>query len=136
VDRSDVDHWLQSYVQAWKSYNPDEIEALFAPGVQYRYHPYDVPVEGRDAVVASWLGEGDPGASTRDEPGTFDANYHVIAVDGDLAIAVGNTAYRVAPGGPVGKVFDNCFVMRFDSDGRCTEFTEWFMQRPPARTTY
>ena len=28
------------------------------------------------------------------------------------------------------KVYDNCFVMRFDGDGRCREFTEWFMKRP------
>ena len=36
------------------------------------------------------------------------------------------------PGGPIGEVYDNCFVMRFDRDGRCREFTEWFMKRPGA----
>lgn len=28
---------------------------------------------------------------------------------------------------------DNCFVIRFDPDGRCIEFTEWFMERPRVR---
>ena len=28
------------------------------------------------------------------------------------------------------KVYDNCFVMRFDADGRCREFTEWYVKRP------
>jgi hypothetical protein len=28
------------------------------------------------------------------------------------------------------RAYDNCFVMRFDSDGRCREFTEWYMKRP------
>jgi hypothetical protein len=28
------------------------------------------------------------------------------------------------------RVFDNCFVLRFDADGRCSEFTEWFIERP------
>jgi hypothetical protein len=32
--------------------------------------------------------------------------------------------------GPVNEAYDNCFVMRFDSDGLCREFTEWFMKRP------
>jgi hypothetical protein len=27
-------------------------------------------------------------------------------------------------------VFDNCFIIRFGVDGRCREFTEWYMQRP------
>jgi hypothetical protein len=27
-------------------------------------------------------------------------------------------------------VYDNCFVMRFDFDGLCSEFTEWFIERP------
>src|SRR6266699_3535581 len=34
------------------------------------------------------------------------------------------------PGGPVDEVYDNCFVMRFDSAGRCCEFTEWYVRRP------
>ena len=99
--------------------------------MRYRYHPYDDPIEGREAVVASWLEEGDDaGASTRDEPGTYDATYRAVAVDGDVAVATGSSSYRAKPGGPVEKIFDNCFVIRFGLDGRCTEFTEWFMERP------
>lgn len=133
MDRTAVDRWLQAYVEAWKSYDREQIGALFAAGVKYRYHPYDDPVEGRGAVVASWLGEGDSeGASTRDEPGTYDASYRAVAVDDDVAVATGSSSYRAKPSGPVEKVFDNCFVMRFDRDGRCSEFTEWYMERPTA----
>jgi hypothetical protein len=131
VDKAVVDRWLESYVSAWKSYDPGEIEALFAADVTYRYHPYDDPVEGREAVVASWLGaDGSPEAPTRDQPGTFDANYHAVAVDGPTAVATGSTRYRDEPGGPVTRTFDNCFVIRFDHDGRCAEFVEWFIERP------
>jgi ketosteroid isomerase-like protein len=131
VEKADVDRWLQAYVSAWKSYDRDEIRELFAEDVEYRYHPYDDPVEGREAVVGSWLGEvGGENVSTRDEEGTYDAVYQTVAVDGDLAIATGNSVYTSKPGGPVNEVYDNCFVMRFDSDGRCREFTEWYMKRP------
>ena len=44
-------------------------------------------------------------------------------------MATGTSTYRDRPGGPVERVYDNCFVMRFDPDGRCREFTEWFVQR-------
>ena len=131
MDRADVQAWLDRYVEAWKSYDRGAIEALFAEDVEYRYHPYDDPVRGRDAVVAAWLGEGSQDvASTRDEPGTFDASYAPVAVDGDLAVATGTSTYLKHPGGPVDSVYDNCFVIRFDPDGRCREFTEWFAKRP------
>jgi hypothetical protein len=130
MDKPDVDRWLRQYVEAWKSYDRNRIEALFAEDIQYRYHPYDEPVCGRDAVVASWLGEGEAeGASTRDPEGTYDASYRAFAVDGDAAVARGSSTYFKEPGGEVKKIFDNCFVMRFDSEGRCREFTEWFMER-------
>jgi ketosteroid isomerase-like protein len=131
VDRAHVDRWLADYVAAWKSYERAEVEALFSDDVEYRYHPYDEPVRGRDAVVDSWLGEGDAEeASTRDAEGTYDASYRAIAVDGDVAIAVGSSTYYAEPAGPVDKVYDNCFVIRFDSGGLCRDFTDWFMERP------
>jgi ketosteroid isomerase-like protein len=131
LDRSDVARWLEAYVEAWKSYDRERIEALFSDDVRYRYHPYDEPIVGRDAVVESWLGEGDhEGAPTRDEPSTYDASYEPVAVDGDVAIATGVSTYFAEPGGRVGAVYDNCFVIRFDDQGRCSEFTEWYAKRP------
>src|SRR5262249_13270130 len=126
-----VDRWLEAYVSAWKSYDPGEIEALFAPQVTYRYHPYDDPIEGRAAVVASWLGDdGSPDSSSRDQPHTYDASYRAIAVDGAVAVATGNTHYREKLGGPITRTFDNCFVIGFDQDGRCVDFVEWFIEQP------
>ena len=71
-----------------------------------------------------------PDGSSRDAPGTFEARYHPIAVDGDVAVARGVSEYRDSPGGPIVRVYDNCFVMRFDSVGRCREFTEFYVKRP------
>ena len=74
LEKADVDRWLQAYVEAWKSYDGKQIGDLFSEDVRYRYHPYDEPVLGRAELVRSWLGEAsDPGASDRDEPGTYDA---------------------------------------------------------------
>ena len=133
MTREEVDRWLAGYVEAWKTYDRDRIAELFADDINYRYHPGDDPIVGRDAVVQSWLGEGDhPDASDRDEPDTFEAAYRAVAVDGDRAVATGISSYREEPGGPIVRVYDNCFVMQFDSEGRCREFTEWFMERKNA----
>ena len=131
MEKADVDRWLDAYVEAWKSYEPEQIAALLTEDVEYRYHPYDEPVRGRDVVVRAWLGEsGIPSASTRDEPGTYEASFRTVAVDGDVAVATGVTTYFTSPGGKVDKVYDNCFVLRFDAYGRCREFTEWYVKRP------
>ena len=126
IDHKTVADWLTAYVEAWKSYDREAIEGLFSEDCKYSYRPHGDSIEGREAIVRSWL-EDDP-----DEPGTFEASYRAVAADGDVAVATGVSTYYEEPGGAVTRVFDNCFVMRFDGDGRCTEFTEWFMERPEA----
>ena len=130
MTQEDVDRWLADYVEAWNTYDPEQIAALFSEDIAYRYHPYDDPIEGRDEVVKAFRAEGDhPEAGTRDDPGTYEAEYRCIAVDGDVAVATGSSSYKESADGPVARVYDNCFVMRFDSEGRCREFTEWFIKR-------
>jgi uncharacterized protein (TIGR02246 family) len=123
LDRGDVARWLAAYVEAWKAYDAEAIGALFSEDCAYRYHPADEPLRGREAIVTSWL-EDDP-----DEPGTFDAAYQPVAVDGDVAVAVGETTYSKTSGAPIDSIYDNCFLLRFDGDGRCSEFTEWYVKR-------
>lgn len=131
VNRADAQAWLDRYVAAWLSYDVNDIAALFTEDVVYRYHPYDDPLVGREAVVASWLGESDSeDASTRDAPGTYAARYEPVAVDGDVVVATGTSSYREQPEGPVVRIYDNCFVMRFAGERRCTEFTEYYLRRP------
>ena len=45
-----------------------------------------------------------------------------VAPDG-LAFVAGRTIY---PG--LGKDFENLWVLRLDGDGRCSDFTEWWIQ--------
>ncbi len=131
MDRAGAQAWLDSYVAAWLSYDADDIAALFTEDVAYRYHPFDDPIVGREAVVASWVGETTAdGASDRDAPGTYSAQYLPVAVDDDVVVAIGTSTYRARADGPIDRVYHNCFVMRFGAGGRCREFTEYFMKRP------
>ncbi len=131
VERDAVAGWLARYIGAWKSYEASAIGDLFTEDAEYRYHPNDDPVVGRDAIVASWTEpDAESGASGRDDPGTYEASYAPYAVDGDRAVAVGWSRYWTDATRTVGKaVYDNCFVLEFAPDGRCRRFTEWFMQR-------
>lgn len=75
-------------------------------------------------MIASWLDD-----DARDAPGTYEAEYFPIAVDGDTVVATGSSQYRNVLGGPVTRSYDNCFVLRFDKDGRCRQFTDYFVRR-------
>jgi ketosteroid isomerase-like protein len=122
IDHQSVSRWLQEYVTAWETYDPQAIANLFSEHATYRYNPYDAePVTGRDAIVANWL-------EYRDAPNTYKAEYHPIAVDGNTAVANGRSVYFEPDGKTLKRQYDNIFVLRFDDQGRCAEFTEWFMQ--------
>lgn len=124
MTRDDAERWLQKYVEAWRSYDPEAIGALFGEDAEYRYHPYDEPVRSRGAIVASWLEEG-----RRDAPGTWDAHYDVIAIDGNVAVVTGTSTY-LAPNGEIDRVYYNNFVLEFDDGGLCKSFTEYYMEKP------
>jgi uncharacterized protein (TIGR02246 family) len=118
MEHDDVQKWLDDYVAAWKSYDAEAIAALFTEDCEYSYRPHGDTVRGRDAIVRSWL-EDDP-----DTPGTYEASYAPFAVEGERAVAVGTSSYTEPE-----LVYDNCYLLRFDADGRCAEFTEFFMKR-------
>jgi hypothetical protein len=128
--RAAVGEWLDRYMEAWLTYEPGAIAALFSEDAEYRYHPADEPIVGRDAIVRSWL-QPDGDASGRDEPGTYDARYEPWAVEGDRAVAVGRSTYWTdATQTTVRAEYDNCFLLVFDAEGRCRSFTEFYRKRP------
>ena len=46
---------------AWKSYDREQIGALFSDDAVYRYHPYDEPVERRGREVLARRGRAGTG---------------------------------------------------------------------------
>lgn len=124
MNRADVRTWLDRYVEAWNSRDPEGIGALFTEYAVYRYRPYPGgrTLEGKTAIVQGWLAH-------YDSPDDWEASYEVFTVDGDRAVAVGTTRYFGGEETP-DDVFHNCFLLRFDGDGRCAEFTDFWMLEP------
>ena len=122
MDTEAVAAWLDGYTQAWGTYDPAAIGALFSADAVYFYDPFSEPVRGREAIVADWLKD-------RDDPGTYEGSYHPVLVAGDQALARGSSRY-FNTNGSVRDEYDNLFLLRFDPDGRCAEFREWYMRKP------
>ena len=122
MNRTDVQTWLDRYVEAWRANEAGPIEALFTDDAVYSYRPWDSDehtLRGRDAIVASWLEE-------PDAPEAWDAHYEPFAVDGDSAVAVGWSRYAPTGDDPE-RTYHNAYLLRFAPDGRCAEFHEFYM---------
>lgn len=122
MNRESLQLWLDKYVEAWRTYDPAQIRDLFSEDALYFYSPFDeqIHLRGREAIVADWLKAPDPA-------GSWEAHYAPIAVEGNVGVAQGRSRY-FNPDGSVKRQFDNIFVIYFNDEGRCTRFTEWFMQ--------
>jgi ketosteroid isomerase-like protein len=123
MDRETVAQWLERYVDAWRSYDPQTIGDLFSEDATYKYQPWGDPVMGREAIVANWL-------ESPDAPDSWSAQYEPYAVDGDRAVTVGWTNYFGEDRRAVERAYYNVWLMRFDQDGRCKEFIEVYMEAP------
>jgi SnoaL-like protein len=121
VTRDDVQRWLDGYVDAWRTYDPASIAALFADDATYAYQPYREPLRGRDPIVASWL-------ESPDAAGSWEARYEPYAVDHDRAVAVGESRYL--ENGKLAALYYNVWLLRFDDDGRCSDFVEYWREHP------
>lgn len=117
TDPTTVSAWVAAYRKAWGSNTDDDIRALFTDDGEYLGGPSDLPIQGVDAIVASWI-------SHAEKPDNTAFSWEIIGVDGDTAFVQGRVDYVT------GELYDNLWVIRFAADGRATSFTEWWMKRP------
>jgi len=113
-----VDKWIAGYRRAWESNAADDIRALFTEDASYRTKPHAEPWVGHEGIVTGWL-------DAADEPGDTTFDWHLVAQTGDLAFVQGVTRYSDD------EDYSNLWIIRFADDGRASEFTEWWMTRPP-----
>ncbi|MET1088745.1 MAG: nuclear transport factor 2 family protein [Arthrobacter sp.] len=116
--REHVRAWMDKYQAAWTSNRPEDIRALFTEDAVYETRPNDPhPWKGQDGIVDAWL-------AARDEPGDWTFTWEVLGTDTDTAFVRGVTVYSGSR-----TTYDNLWVIRLDSSGRASAFTEWFMER-------
>ena len=120
-----VTDWLARYEQAWRSNDADAIRGLFTPDAIYRWHPWDSGDDvavGREAIVKVWL-------DNPDNPSIWEMACEAVAVNGEQAVVKCVIPYRASPAGPA-RTYHNVWFIRMTDDGRCANFTEYFMQEP------
>ena len=116
---SAFDAWVQRYVQASRSPDPDAVAALFTVDATYSTSPFDEPIAGREAIVRWWADQPAP---------PFEASWNVLAEDGPTGIIDVSWAYEATPDSPA-RAYADVWLVRLTDEG-CSEFREWFMRRP------
>ncbi|WP_210508812.1 nuclear transport factor 2 family protein [Naasia sp. SYSU D00057] len=114
---SELTSWVERYLTAWTSNDPDDIRALFTEDAEYRYHPWDDPVTGHEAIVASWL-------ESQDAPEDWTYEWQAVAEQGPTRVVDGRAVYTS------GNVYRTMWVVELGEDGRASRFTEWPMTEP------
>jgi uncharacterized protein (TIGR02246 family) len=117
MDATSYEDWVDRYVHAWNTNDPEEVAALFTEGARYLTEPYAAPWEGRDAIVTGWL-------QSKDEPGDTEFEYSVLVATDEIGIVKGDTRYKTS-----GRNYSNLWEIRLDGEGRCSEFVEWWMEK-------
>ena len=115
-DEARVRAWIDGYLRAWNSNDPDDIGALFTADASYSTEPYREPRRGREAIVRGWL-------ENRDEPGETTFTWQPVSITDEIAVITGTTTYP-------DRVFSNLWLIRLAPDGACREFSEWWMEHP------
>jgi uncharacterized protein (TIGR02246 family) len=108
-----VSKWIDRYVVAWNSNDAEDIGQLFTEDATYYTEPFNKPWRGRGQIVEQWL-------LIKDEPGETTFEWEPVALTDEVSIIQGVTTYP-------DKTFSNLWLIRLDDEGRCREFTEWWM---------
>ena len=111
-----LDDWMDAYVEAWTSNDPYDIAGLFTPDAVYDPQTADGERHGQDEIIAWWQ-------EIDDDPDNWDFQWQPLVETEDLAVVTGTTRY-LEPAAS----YRNLFLIRFDAEGLCTDFTEWYIE--------
>jgi len=123
MDNGKVEAWLEAYREAWKTNDPERVGALFAEDARYLTSPFDDPWEGRAQIVESWTEE-------TDEDEEFELQSEVLATNDRRAVVRCRVIYWNPDRSETQEEFSTIWLIDFDAEDRCREFTEWYMERP------
>ena len=113
MDRTTLASWIARYERQWRTAGTDGLFQLFSADLTYRPSPWREPIRSLEALARFW----DEAREGPDEQ--FTMTTEVVAVDGDVGVARVEVTYER------GERWRDLWVVRLDSDGRCTAFEEW-----------
>jgi hypothetical protein len=116
IDHQTVNSWMEELRSAWEGRDVPRALALFVHTAAYYERPFK-PGTTQDEIHDYW----------KDIVGLEDIrlDYEIVAVEGDSACVQWDNWFKEAAGSPE-QHLNGIFVIRFDPDGNCREFRQWW----------
>lgn len=111
-----LDNWMNGYVLAWSTNDEEQIRTLFTEDAVYDPQTAEGEWDGIDEIVSRWQ-------DIDDDEDNWEFRWRPLVETDDLAVITGSTRYLDPPA-----AYRNLFVIRFAPDGRCYDFTEWYIE--------
>jgi len=111
-----LDNWMDGYVVAWSTNDPAQIAALFSSDAVYDSQTSAGERNGIEEIVAWWT-------EIDDVEENWEFEWQPLVESDDVTVITGRTRYLEPP-----LTYRNLFVLRFDDEGRCYDFTEWYIE--------
>jgi hypothetical protein len=110
--------WLEMYGKASRENDPQASAALFAQDAKYYETPFDEPRMGHDAIYQYWS---QAAQNLKDTETAFE----ILTVQDSFGIARWQSKFTVIESGKR-LALDCLFVIKFNEDGLCQTFREWW----------
>jgi hypothetical protein len=114
-----LDDWMDAYIAAWSSNDPVLIAALFSPDAVYDPQTADGELHGHAEILEWWR-------AIDDDPDNWDFEWVPLVETDEVAVVTGTTRYFDPEAS-----YRNLFVIKFDEDDLCRDFTEWYIEEEP-----
>jgi ketosteroid isomerase-like protein len=114
------EEWIERYRRAWESGDADGLVALFTPEASYRSSVFTEPSVGHDAIRAYWQRGAGAQREVRVRMGTPIVGEDRVAVEWWTTMDDPDQGEITLPG---------CLLLRFESDGRCSDLWEYWQTR-------
>jgi hypothetical protein len=111
-----LDDWMDGYVAAWASGEAGQIAELFTDDAVYDPQTSAGEWDGLENIVHRWQ-------EIDDDEDNWEFEWRPLVETDDVAVVVGRTRYLEPP-----MSYRNLFIIRFSDDGRCYDFTEWYIE--------
>ena len=111
-----LDDWMDRYVLAWSTNDPEHIASLFTEDAVYDPQTADGEWHGIEEIIDRWL-------EIDDQEDNWEFEWRPVVETDDLAVVTGRTRYFEPP-----LSYRNLFIIRFNGDGDCYDFTEWYIE--------
>lgn len=106
-----VTAWVDRYLTAWRTNDPQDIAGLFTGDGEYHEGPYETHWIGRDEIVAGWRSRWDW------QQGGWSFDWQIVSMDGATAVITGVGRYT-----KLGN-YDNQWSVTFRTPDQCENFT-------------